>query len=139
MMTNCIVSSIVVLNSAGKDFNAHSSNAYGCFRSIKLQKGGPKCIFGAHLTVCRNSAVLASPLDAPHHMRQNEQSPFREGATLSQPPGERPGGGKIYGSFVDVGLKHPVLIDRKLKAGMRVTVKMDNYDRKGRKCACLCP
>ena len=84
-------------------------------------------------------AGLLNPLDAPHHMRQNEQSPFREGATLSQPPGERPGGGKIYGSFVDVGLKHPVLIDRKLKAGMRVTVKMDSYDRKGRKCACLCP
>ena len=78
-------------------------------------------------------AGLLNPLDAPHHMRQHEQSPFREGVTLDKPPGTRPGG-KGSGSFTDVGLKHPVLIDHALKPGVRVTVKMDSYDRKGRKC-----
>ena len=78
-------------------------------------------------------AGLLNPLDAPHHMRQHEQGVFREGITLDKPPGTRPGG-KGAGSFVDVGLKHPVLIDYSLKPGVRVTVKMDSYDRKQRKC-----
>jgi hypothetical protein len=52
---------------------------------------------------------------------------------LEKPPGTRPGGNGV-GSFVDVGLKHPVLIDHALKPGVRVTVRIDTYDRKSRKC-----
>ena len=78
-------------------------------------------------------AGLLNPLDAPHHMRQHEECRFREGVTLDKAPGTRPGGTGV-GSFVDVGLKHPVLIDHVLRPGVRVTVRIDTYDRKSRKC-----
>jgi predicted SPOUT superfamily RNA methylase MTH1 len=45
-------------------------------------------------------AGLLPPLDAPHHLRQLDMSPFREGITLEKPPGTRPGG-LGAGSFVE--------------------------------------
>jgi len=51
---------------------------------------------------------------------------------VDKPPGTRPGGAGT-GSFVDVGLKHHVLIDRVLKPGLRVTTKLQSYDRNQRK------
>lgn len=76
-------------------------------------------------------AGLLNPVDAPHHMRSHEKEcdGFREGVSTDKPPGTRPGG-KGTGSFVDVGLKHHVLIDRILKPNMRVTVKLDSYSKK---------
>ena len=63
-----------------------------------------------------------------------DRCPFREGVTLEKPPGTRPGADQSTGSFVDVGLKKEVLIDKPLKPGVRVTVRMEGgYDTQGRK------
>jgi predicted SPOUT superfamily RNA methylase MTH1 len=54
--------------------------------------------------------------------------------TLDKPPGTRPGADHGTGSFVDVGLKKEVLIDKPLKPGTRVTVRMEGgYETQGRK------
>lgn len=54
--------------------------------------------------------------------------------TLDKPPGTRPGADQGTGSFVDVGLKKEVLIDKPLKPGTRVTVRMEGgYETQGRK------
>ncbi|XP_020586845.1 putative methyltransferase C9orf114 isoform X2 [Phalaenopsis equestris] len=61
---------------------------------------------------------LLPPLDAPHHVRKHEWSPFREGVTLevnSSGPG---------GTLVDVGLRKNVKLEQVLKPGLRVTVAM---------------
>lgn len=42
---------------------------------------------------------LLNPLDSPHHMRQDEESEFREGIVVDRPT--RPG----HGSFVNCGMK----------------------------------
>jgi predicted SPOUT superfamily RNA methylase MTH1 len=76
-------------------------------------------------------AGLLSPTHMPHHMQPHETPPFREGRVLEKPPGNRPGASGT-GSFCEVGLKHDVLLDRVLKPGMRVTVKMDSYNKNGR-------
>ena len=65
-------------------------------------------------------AGLLSPLDAPHHVRVNERSKYREGVVLDKRPG--PNGG----SYVNAGIKDkPVEIDRVLAPGIRCTVKLD--------------
>jgi len=54
-----------------------------------------------------------------HHVRIHDDSPYREGVVLKKPvKGDK-------GSFVNVGLGKEVLIDKQLKPGVRVTVKMD--------------
>jgi len=77
-------------------------------------------------------AALIPALEAPHHVRGHDQTPFREGITLDKAPGTRPGGNGT-GSFVDVGVKHPVLLDRRLKPGIRCTVRIDSYRHGDRK------
>uniref|UniRef100_A0A480X6W2 28S rRNA (uridine-N(3))-methyltransferase n=4 Tax=Sus scrofa TaxID=9823 RepID=A0A480X6W2_PIG len=61
-------------------------------------------------------AGLLNPLDSPHHMRQDEDSEFREGVVVDRPT--RPG----QGSFVNCGMKKEVKIDKNLEPGLRVTV-----------------
>jgi methyltransferase len=61
---------------------------------------------------------LLSPLDSPHHVRQEERSKYREGVVM-----DRKG---AKGSLVNCGIKNrPVEIDRVLMAGVRVTVQLD--------------
>ena len=62
---------------------------------------------------------LLNPLDCPHHMRIDDASMYREGIILDRPVK------KGEGSFVNVGLRKDVKIDKRLKAGLRVTVKID--------------
>jgi predicted SPOUT superfamily RNA methylase MTH1 len=63
-------------------------------------------------------AGLLNPLDAPHHLRVNENWFYREGVTLPL----RPADGK--GSWVDVGLyESKIQIDKRLQQGLRVTVR----------------
>ena len=61
-------------------------------------------------------------------MRVDEDSPYREGVVLQKPvKGDR-------GSFVDAGLRKEVRVDRQLRAGLRVTVRMQaaaDRDRTG--------
>nr|XP_039249595.1 putative methyltransferase C9orf114 [Styela clava] len=63
-------------------------------------------------------AGLLNPLDSPHHMRIDEDVPFREGVVLDRPTKE----GK--GSFVNCGAVKNVQIDKKLQSNVRVTVQM---------------
>jgi len=67
-------------------------------------------------------AGLLNPLDTPHHMKASEECEFREGIVLDKPV--KPG----KGSFVNVGLFKEVQIDKALRTGLRVTVRMGKYD-----------
>ena len=62
-------------------------------------------------------AGLLSPTDMPHHVRAEEESLYREGVVLER----EAGAGKCW---VNIGLKKDCLIERSLKAGLRVTVKL---------------
>ncbi|PKA54354.1 hypothetical protein AXF42_Ash000187 [Apostasia shenzhenica] len=61
---------------------------------------------------------LLPPLDAPHHVRKHEWSPFREGVTLEVVAS----GSK--GTLIDVGLSKNVRVEHVLEPGLRVTVAM---------------
>eukprot|EP00049_Salpingoeca_infusionum_P024207 m.15174 g.15174 ORF g.15174 m.15174 type:complete len:533 (-) comp6534_c0_seq1:177-1775(-) len=73
-------------------------------------------------------AGLLNPVDAPHHMRADAESRFREGVTLSKPVKR----GK--GSYVDVGLRKECQIDKHVQPNVRVTVEidLDQYTAKGK-------
>ncbi|CAG8699309.1 379_t:CDS:10, partial [Cetraspora pellucida] len=77
-----------------------------------------KDIFPVHQDL--RYAGLLNPLDCPHHVRQDEKCPFREGVVIDK---------KIKkGSLVNAGLTKHVIIDRSIKPGIRVTLDMENYD-----------
>lgn len=63
-------------------------------------------------------AGLLNPLDAPHHLRQNNTFAFREGVVLNKllKPGK--------GSQVNIGLLQDVQVDKLLTPGLRCTVKL---------------
>lgn len=67
-------------------------------------------------------AGLLNPLDAPHHLRMDEESTYREGVVLDKPV--KPG----RGSFANVGLYKEAQIDKVLQPGTRVTVKLWSTD-----------
>ena len=51
-------------------------------------------------------------------MKAHEDSPFREGVVLDKPVKSG------RGSYVNVGLLHDIQIDKQLRPGLRVTVRM---------------
>ena len=53
-------------------------------------------------------------------MKMDDDVPFREGVVLDRPVK------KGCGSFVNVGMRKEVRIDRSIKPGVRVTVKMED-------------
>lgn len=61
---------------------------------------------------------LLNPLDAPHHLRQQNDFDYREGVVVNKPAKE----GK--GSYVNIGLLNECLVDKVLVPGVRVTVKL---------------
>lgn len=61
---------------------------------------------------------LLNPLDAPHHLRQQNIFRYREGIVTEKLAKE----GHCY---VNVGLLNDVLVNKALTAGLRVTVKLD--------------
>lgn len=61
---------------------------------------------------------LLNPLDAPHHLRQQNIFRYREGIVADKPA--KPGH-----SYVNVGLLNDVLVDKALSPGVRVTVKLE--------------
>jgi predicted SPOUT superfamily RNA methylase MTH1 len=63
---------------------------------------------------------LMNPLDAPHHLRKDEWSKFREGVVINRP--NKPG----KGSWVNIGLKIDCQIDINLQHGTRVTIQIDD-------------
>ena len=83
-------------------------------------------------------AGLLCPLDAPHHVRAGERSRFREGVVLHEDKSPY----KTENSFVNIGVRQPVEIDRKLPQGIRCTVelKISDYDKaKGMKGIVVSP
>ncbi|CAD7077193.1 unnamed protein product [Hermetia illucens] len=71
---------------------------------------------------------LLNPLDAPHHLRQQNAFMYREGIVTDKKVKE----GK--GSYVNVGLLNDVLVDKCLTQGLRVTVRMNpNQEHKTKK------
>jgi len=64
-------------------------------------------------------AGLLSPLDAPHHLRMDEPSPFREGVVVKE--SERRDKDALS-KWVYIGLRKNIKIDRELPVGMRLTV-----------------
>ncbi|XP_043481960.1 putative methyltransferase C9orf114 homolog [Leptopilina heterotoma] len=67
-------------------------------------------------------AGLLNPLDAPHHLRQQDISLFREGVVKNKPL-------KVgKGSQVNVGLLNDVYVDKVLTPGIRVTVRLSQED-----------
>lgn len=63
-------------------------------------------------------AGVLNPLDAPHHLRQQDVCLYREGVVTNKPTKT----GK--GSHVNVGLLNDICVDKALTAGLRVTVKI---------------
>ena len=61
---------------------------------------------------------LLNPLDTPHHLRKDEVSVYREGASLN-----KEGVASRKKSFVNVGLEHNSLVFAPLEPMQRVTVK----------------
>ncbi|KAI8851454.1 putative RNA methyltransferase-domain-containing protein [Chytridium lagenaria] len=75
-----------------------------------------KALFPVHRDL--KFAGLMNPLEAPHHMRYEDYSLFREGVTTE----------KRYkqGCLVDCGLEREVYIERAIKPRVRVTVQLDD-------------
>jgi len=73
-------------------------------------------------------AGVLNPTDMPHHLRDGEVGAghYREGVVLDRPPK------KGSGSLVYVGLKREAVLDRKLEAGTRVTVRLDLNEEEGK-------
>lgn len=69
---------------------------------------------------------LLNPLDCPHHMRVSDRLPYREGVVVNRPVKN----GK--GSLVNVGLGREVSVDKHLKPGTRVTVKISYGSEEGK-------
>jgi len=63
---------------------------------------------------------LLNPLDAPHHQRVSEIWDYREGVTTDLKCSQE------AGCWVDIGLMNKILVDKKIKPGVRVTVKKQN-------------
>ena len=85
-----------------------------------------KALFPVHEDL--RYAGLLNPVDAPHHMRMEERSRFREGVVLrpkSRQKREMKDTLDHECSMVDVGLRNPIRIDRKLPPNIRVTVEID--------------
>eukprot|EP00510_Aplanochytrium_minuta_P000492 CAMPEP_0184011978 /NCGR_PEP_ID=MMETSP0954-20121128/4128_1 /TAXON_ID=627963 /ORGANISM="Aplanochytrium sp, Strain PBS07" /LENGTH=349 /DNA_ID=CAMNT_0026291857 /DNA_START=94 /DNA_END=1143 /DNA_ORIENTATION=- len=64
-------------------------------------------------------AGLLNPVDAPHHLRRDEECLWREGVVKEVP-------GKEVSNLVNLGFLADGKIDRKLPPGTRVTVKLEN-------------
>ena len=58
-------------------------------------------------------------------MKVDDNVPYREGVVLDRPFK------KGHGSFVNVGMRKEVRIDKSLKPGLRVTVKMGDTSNPG--------
>lgn len=72
-------------------------------------------------------AGLLAPIDAPHHVRAEDRSKYREGVVLDKV-------GLNKGSLVNCGIRsRPIEIDATLQPGVRCTVQLEPsaYDSKG--------
>lgn len=83
-----------------------------------------KAIFPMHRDL--RFAGLLNPLDCPHHLRIEDDFPYREGITLPNNNGDPAKDTMIEKgkTLVECGLKRRVIVNRKIKEGVRVTLGM---------------
>jgi len=83
-----------------------------------------KALFPVHPDL--RYAGLLNPLDAPHHLRFREWACYREGVVTRANRTKGRGGEADADSsnMADVGLEQPVRIDRFLRVGTRVTLRL---------------
>lgn len=67
---------------------------------------------------------LLNPLDAPHHLRQQNEFQFREGVVTSKAVRET----SRSGSYVNIGLLNDCMVDKVLTPGLRVTVRLSSNE-----------
>jgi predicted SPOUT superfamily RNA methylase MTH1 len=79
-----------------------------------------KALFPRHKDL--RLAGLLSALDAPHHVRKTEWTPYREGVIVKKPLGAQ------GGSLVNCGLVREVRISQSVMTGVRVTVRLDETE-----------
>ena len=63
-------------------------------------------------------------LDAPHHLRVDDISDYREGVVVERPIKEG------RGSYIYIGLHREVQIQEHLQSNVRVTVKFDSSQQR---------
>jgi len=68
-------------------------------------------------------AGLLNPLDSPHHLKKGQESRYREGVVLEK---ETTAGEDSC--FVDIGQRRWCKLNKRLKPGTRVTVKLDKHE-----------
>jgi len=68
-------------------------------------------------------AGLLNPLDSPHHLKKEQESRYREGIVVKK---ETTAGEDSC--FVDIGQKRWCKVNKRLKPGTRVTVKLDKQE-----------
>ncbi|KMZ67922.1 hypothetical protein ZOSMA_252G00230 [Zostera marina] len=80
----------------------------------------PQYLRRSYFPMCNNLKYvgLLPPLDAPHHVRKHEWSPYREGITLA---GNQ---SNSEGTLVNVGLNKNVMVEQVIEPRVRVTVAM---------------
>ena len=78
---------------------------------------------------------LLAPLDCPHHLRIDDDAPYREGITLTQTEAESVAAGEPLKNktVVDCGLRRKCVVDRKIPENTRVTVAMRKTSSKAGK------
>ena len=102
-------------------FNDNSDSDKGCVQMARILQylECPQYLrrhfFPIHHDL-KHAGVLA-PTDMPHHVRAEEESVYREGVVSEREVAQGQ-------SWVNIGLKKDCLVERSLKAGLRVTVKL---------------
>ncbi|KAG5439565.1 hypothetical protein PCANB_002141 [Pneumocystis canis] len=133
------VDEIIVFNESGKsktsdfsekDNNTNDPNVFltHLLQYIETPQYLRKILFPIHRDL--RFAGLLNPLDCPHHLRIDEDLPYREGVTLDSLKYS-----KVFKhcTLVEAGLKQKVIIPEKIKPGVRVTlsIKKSNIYKKG--------
>jgi predicted SPOUT superfamily RNA methylase MTH1 len=127
------VDEVVVFADQGKQHNANSTSGHfdGAVRStdpdvflarilqyLETPQYLRKQLFPMHADLAM--ASLLNPLDAPHHVRADEESAYREGVVAKRPVSVREG--QEGGCWVNIGLKNEAFVPRSIAPGTRVTV-----------------
>lgn len=88
-----------------------------------------KLLFPRHADLA--AAGLLNPLDSPHHVRADEEVPYREGVVVNRPVAARKhaagsdgaaADAPVEGCWANIGLKNEAFIPRAIDVGTRVTV-----------------
>ncbi|XP_035224214.1 putative methyltransferase C9orf114 [Stegodyphus dumicola] len=119
-----VFSEIAVTNFDDDDqaLKLHKKN-HGCIQMVRILQflECPQYLRKYYFPIHKDLeyAGLLNPLDIPHHLRVDDEFPYREGIILNKPVKE----GK--GSYAYIGLQKTAIIDKIIEPNVRVTVKLD--------------